>query len=97
MYYGPGDLDRPSLANLGQRRYQIRVDGVERVMKTHVVPVRKPLLAVCDLVDKGRDVHFTKEASYAEHRDTGERIYFVRRGGKFEMDVEVLNAHPGNG
>ncbi len=97
MYFGPGDVDRPSLANLGKRRYMLKIDGIERIMNTHVVPVRKPLLAVCDLLDKGHDVHFTKEASYAVHRVTGERINFVRRGGKFEMDVEVINAHSGNG
>ena len=58
-----------------------------------MVPVRKPLLAVCDLLATGQEVHFTAEGSWAEHRKTGEVINFVRRGGKFETDVEVQLPH----
>ena len=47
------------------------------------------LLTVCDLFATGHDVHFTAEGSWAEHRKTGDVINFVRRGGKFEVDVEV--------
>ena len=67
----------------------VKVGGLERILKAHVVPVRKPLLAVCDLLATGHDVHFTAEGSWVEHRKTGEVINFIRRGGKFEMDVEV--------
>ena len=54
-----------------------------------MVPVRKPLLAVCDLLATGHDVHFTAKGSWVEHRKTGEVINFIRRGVKFEIDVEV--------
>ena len=55
-------------------------------------------LAVCDLLATGHDVHFTAERSWAEHRETGDVVNFVRRGGKFEIDVEVQRPNPsGNG
>ena len=92
-YFGAGDKNGPTLVNHGRRRYVVKVGGLERILKAHVVPVRKPLLAVCDLLATGHDVHFTEKGSWVEHRRTGEVINFVRRGGKFEIDVEV---HPPN-
>ena len=88
-YFGPGDKNGPTLVNHGRRRYVVKVGGLERILKAHVVPVRKPLLAVCDLLATGHDVHFTAKGSWVEHRKTGEVINFIRRGGKFEIDVEV--------
>ena len=88
-YFGPGDKNGPTLVNHGRRRYVVKVGGFERILKAHVVPVRKPLLAVCDLLATGHDVHFTAKGSWVEHRKTGEVINFIRRGGKFEIDVEV--------
>ena len=59
-------------------------------MNVAVVPVRRVLLALADLLDTGHDVHFMHEGkSWAEHVETGERIDFARRGGKFEFEVEV--------
>ena len=45
--------------------------------------------SVCDLLAIGHGVHFTAKGSWVEHRKTGEVINFIRRGGKFEIDVEV--------
>ena len=84
-YFGPGDKNGPTLVNHGRRRYVVKVAGLERILKAHM----KPLLAVCDLLATGHDVHFTAEGSWVEHRKTGEVINFIRRGGKFEIDVEV--------
>ena len=55
---------------------------MKQILKAHVVPVRKPLLAVCDSLATGQDVHFTAEGSWAEHRKTGDVINFVRHGGE---------------
>ena len=85
-YFGPGDKNGPTLVNHGRRRYVVKVGGLERILKA---PVRKPLLAVCDLLATGHDVHFTAKGSWVEHRKTGEVINFIRRGGRFEIDVEV--------
>ena len=67
----------------------VKVGGLERILKAHVVPVRKPLLAVCDLLAIGPRRALPAEGSWVEHRKTGEVINFIRRGGKFEIDVEV--------
>ena len=88
-YFGPGDKNGPTLVNHGRRRYVVKVGGFERILKAHVIPVRKPLLAVCDLLVTGHDVHFTAKGSWVEHRKRGEVINFIRRGGKLEIDVEV--------
>ena len=97
-YFDPGDKNGPTLVDHGRRRYVVKVGGLKRNLKAHVFPVRKPPLVVCDLLATGHDVHFTAEGSWVEHRRTGEVINFIRRGGKFKIDVEVQ--HPnlsGNG
>ena len=45
-YFGPGDKNGPTLVNHGRPRYTITVGGMKRILKAHVVPVRRPLLAV---------------------------------------------------
>ena len=79
--FGPGDKNGPTLVNHGRRRYVVKVGGLERILKAHVVPVQKPLLAVFDLLATGHDVHFTAKGSWVEHRKTGEVINFIRHGG----------------
>ena len=73
-YFGPGDKNGPTLVDRGRRRYTVKVVGMKRILKAHVVPVRRPLLPVCDLLATGHDVHFTAEGSWAEHRKTGDVI-----------------------
>ena len=58
-YYGAGDLNGPNLANEGSRKYELKIAGVRRSASVNVVAVRKPLLAMSDLVGKGHAVHFT--------------------------------------
>ena len=65
-------------------------------MGVNVTDVKKPLLAVADLNDKGFDVHFERQQAYAKN-DHGTRIDFVRRNGVFEYDVEVLPYRPFQG
>ena len=60
-YFGPGDKDGPTLVNHGRRQCTITVGGMKRILKVHVVFVRRPLLAVFDLLAIGHDVHFTAE------------------------------------
>ena len=40
-YFGLGDKDGRTLVNHGRRRYTIKVGGMKRVMKAHVVAVRR--------------------------------------------------------
>jgi len=97
-YYGPGDVNGPTLENLGQRKYQLMMGTVKRVAKMNIVKVRKPLIALCDIIDHGHDVYFVDGVAWARHRATGEIINFTRRGGKFEIEAEVLlPSQSGNG
>ena len=59
-------------------------------MVVDVGPVRKPLLVVCDLNDKGHDVHFMASGhAWVEHSETGEITVFQRSGGKYELVARV--------
>jgi len=97
-YYGPGDTSAPSLPNMGRRRYELDIGGLRRHANVHVVPVRKPLLAMCDLEDHGHDIYIVNGRRWAQHRETGEIIDIKRRGGRYEIDVEVVTPsdEPGN-
>ena len=97
-YYGPGDKGAPTLADLGDRTYQLKNNGVVFGHKGHIVPVRKPLMATCDLNDAGYDVHLlTNRQCYAQHVKSGEVLQFERRGNKVEFDAEVLFPESGSG
>ena len=93
-YYGPGDVHGPTLANQGKREYFIDSSGVQRKSKVQVVDGRKPLLAICDLEDNGHNICIVNGNRYAEHKETGERIKIHRRGGRYELDGDVLVLAP---
>ena len=96
-YFGPGDTKHPTLPDLGSRRYELDIGGVKRFANVHVAPVRKPLLALCDLEDHGHDIFFVGGKRWAKHRVSGEVIPIQRRGGKYEIDATVVLPSPGNG
>ena len=83
------------MANQGQRKYLLDINGVRRNAKVNTVPVRRPLLAMCDFMDNGRDVFFTKDRCWAMHRRTKEIIDIHRRGGKFEIHAKVISPSSG--
>ena len=71
-----------------------------RDLKVHVADVRKPLLAVCDMNDQGQDVYFLAARpgqparAYAQHVSSLAVTDIIRRGGRFEIDAEVLLPNP---
>ena len=88
--WAPGDLKEPSVKNLGIRNYSIEADGHTFTHTPNICQIRKPLLAVSGLNDKGWDVHFmSKEGAWMEHRQTSTFINFKRTGGRFELFAEV--------
>ena len=95
-YWGPSDITSPSIADHGNRVYKLDVDGEIREIKVHVADVRKPLLAVCDLNDRGHDVMFraarpgVPAKAWAQHVESGSITPFIRRGGRYELDAEVV-------
>ena len=97
-YWGPSDTTEPTIPDEGERTYTIKVPGGgARTIKANIAPIRKPLLAVADLNDKGHDVFFMAGRrgqpgrAYAEHVESGEVTPFIRRGGRFELDAVVLD------
>ena len=59
-------------------------------LKFQVTDVRKPLLAVWRLVEKGNVVNFgpRPEQNFIYHPESGKRILMERRGGSF-----IIKAH----
>ena len=50
-HFGPGDKITPTLPSLGKRQYSLKVGHLFRKANVDHVPARKPLLALCSLMD----------------------------------------------
>ena len=70
-YFRPGDTIAPTLPNLGMRQYSLKVDHLLRKASVNILPVRKPLSALCSLIVTGLNVYFTHNVGcYAIHTNT---------------------------
>ena len=80
--YGTAKRGGPKIYDMGQRVLQTRVSGgaAPRRLHTRKADVQKPLLAVCDLVDRGHSVVFDSTGSYATNKLTGVKTQFDRVG-----------------
>ena len=60
-------------------------------MKVQVGDVTHGLMSVADLVDSGHRIVFDSEefGSYAEHKESGYRMYFVRKYKTHKLDFEA--------
>ena len=79
------------MRHYGEKDITIRGSGEEVIgIKFQVTDVRKPLLAVLRLVEKGNVVMFGPEPqqNYIHHLQSGQKIPMERRGGTF-----VIKAH----
>ena len=97
---GPGDKTEPTIPDLGSREYELVTQQGRRKVKVHVAPVRRPLLAVSQLNDKGWDCHFMANGhAWVEHSTTEEITVFERVGGRFDLvaDVETPTVPQGPG
>ena len=64
--------------------------GKKGRMRFYDSDVKKPLGAVSAMEDEGNSVVFSKKwGRYVENDETGERIYFERRGGTYVMKLKV--------
>ena len=92
-YWGPGDLTHPSIPDEGRSEYHLLIDGEPRKITPHIAPIRKPLVSVSDMNDKGHDVFFPHNGqAMAIHSSTGTITKFHRVGGRFEIEAEVVPA-----
>ena len=65
-------------------------DGQVKTLRCGVADVKKNLLAVCQLVDAGHDVVFSRRGSYIKHVPTGWKIDMTRKGGSFMIEMDVV-------
>ena len=92
-YWAPGDLEHPSIPDEGTRVYHLKVVGEQRTLAPHIAPVRKPLISVADMNDKGHDVIFSRGGqAVAVHRESGAVTCITHVGGRFEIEAEVVPA-----
>eukprot|EP00971_Amphidinium_carterae_P129575 2566262-Amphidinium_carterae.1 len=93
----PGRKSYPVHANCRQRQTTeepgtkdliIGTNGGPKQMRVKMAAVRKPLLAVSDMCQKGHDVHFLADGcAYAIHTQSKVRIDFACRDGVCEIDA----------
>jgi len=90
-YWAPGDTKEPSIIDEGEKVLRLGVQRGEKLLRVRSCNVRKPLLSVADLNDRGWDVHFmARTGAWAQHADEDEVVTFQRVGGRFEFAAEVL-------
>ena len=90
-YWAPGDLEYPSIPDEGTRTFKLLIDDEHRTIAPHIAPIRKPLISVADMNDKGHDVFFpSKGQAMAVHQASGKVTRIQRTGGRFEIDAEVV-------
>ena len=69
-------------------------------MKVHFCDVRKPLLSVAEMNDRGLDVHFYADESkgaFCEHPSSGARVSIERVNNVFEIAASVSPWSGGSG
>ena len=80
-YWVLGDTDAPSITDEGEKVIRLGVQRGEKLLRVRSCAVRKPLLSVADLNDRGWDVHFmAKTGAWAQHVEEDELITFQRLG-----------------
>ena len=80
----------PSIADEGEKVIRLKIRRGMKTLRVRSCAVRRPLLAVADLNDRGWDVHFmAKHGAWAEH-PSGEVVSFQRVGGRFEFEAAVM-------
>ena len=83
-----GDL----IPNLGEKCFTaVGESGQARAIKAQVCEVNKALLSVHRMVQAGNTVVFSKQGSYAQDDETGERIYMHEKGGMYMLKMWVRN------
>ena len=100
--FGPGDLHEPTIKDYGATKLHMLVESTEgkplfRRSHFSVADVRKALMCVADMTDKGHDVVFKAygKDAYAMNVNTGVKTKIVRVGKRYEIHATVLL--PGNG
>ena len=78
-----------TVKDLGNRTLECDIRGSSRRMRMHVCNVRKPLIAVSEMVYVGHDVFFSKGRSYAYHKQSKSYTEIVRKNGIYVIEATV--------
>ena len=88
-YTGPSK-GGPGIKVYGSRSLKMLVGRGHTGMKARVMDVRRPLLAMLEMADSGKDIHILHNGQYyAEDVHTGARNNFRRHNGILVMDSQV--------
>ena len=85
------------ISDEGQRKLLVEAGGELRGIRSRVAAVRRPLMAVYDMVHSGHRVVFERDAegrdiSHAVHIATGRRVTFTPRQRTWDLDVDIIPA-----
>ena len=80
------------MGHYGEKDVTFKCDGHIVGVKFQVTDVRKPLLAVRRLVERGNVVQFgpKPENNFIENVDTGKKIMMEKRGGSFVIAANFV-------
>ncbi len=90
--YFPAGAGSSGISDRGSRKYRMTDKfGQDVSMTVHVADVRKPLVSVADINDKGLDVIFPADgnARIVDNK-TGKEITIERSNGVFEVVADVV-------
>ena len=62
-------------------------------MRMQVTDVRKSLIRVSKVCDVGHKVVFEQGGGYIEHLESGQRTNFERKGGVYNLKVNLDNQY----
>ena len=86
------------IGHYGSRKVAFQPDGVGRVlgMGFEVTDVKKPLMAVSRICERGHVVQFGPEAqhNFIQNMASGERLYMQRRGNSYVLRGELAEESP---
>ena len=84
------------ITHYGTRKVAMQADGRLLGMNFEVTDVKKPLLAVTRICERGNLVQFGPEAAhnFIQHIDTGEKLYMKRRGNSYVLPGELAETNP---
>ena len=92
--YTPAGKGSKGIVDRGDRTYNmVSTDGQAMDMKVHVCDVRKPLLSVAEMNDKGLDVHFYADrnrGAVAINPRNGASVRIQRVNHVVEIEADVL-------
>ena len=91
--YGTAKAGLARIHDEGLRVAQTKSSGMDPPMRlnTRQADVRKPLMAVCDMVDHNHSVLFDSSGSYAINKKTGRKTTFTRTARGWDLRL-VLEA-----